>query len=359
MHLQFEDASYTVPFLDPELQFDNKTYDKAMLLIGVSKHLPCLSNTKRFKIRQRITSGNDGGVGGDSDDEVVPTPRVEPSFSECNLRVVQFCFDELKRAYIAARAVGFVNCCGKTFFQELCKYANCCSFNEREHEPEYRHLLNTATGGAQPGAFYIKWVTPSRPTRNQKEDIESIKERYADAVSYNTSTHINDVVSEIKQDDDRNAASTSAKAQHNEQMIGLWQPKQLVMLGFEFYTDFVVPKVLLLKANDLMLFYLERLDLTNTSDMGTLTKLVITFLSYVQMTTTTMTSSRHHSHVDREIRKSRSQQHRSNSNPQQISSPKLVQITTKPDTTTMDTTLELDQNSLVFICTDYFVALVL
>ena len=194
------------------------------------------------------------------------------------LGVVQFCFDELTKACQAATAVGFVSCCGKNFFQTLCEYANRCCFNESEH----KYLLNTATGSFQPGAFYIKW--PWVVASVQSGDVEATRERYADAVAYNKNTHLNEIVSEIKQDDssEDEEDSTSAEAQHNQQMIGLWRPEQQVMLGLEFYTDYLVPKVLLLHKNELLMFYLKRLDLRNISDVGMFTKLVITFTAYVQ-----------------------------------------------------------------------------
>ena len=42
------------------------------------------------------------------------------------------------------------------------------------------------------------------------------------------------------------ACGSVAEAQHNEQMVGLWSPDQQAMLGLEFYTDYVVPKILVL-----------------------------------------------------------------------------------------------------------------
>ena len=54
------------------------------------------------------------------------------------------------------------------------------------------------------------------------------------------------------------------------------------MLGLEFYTECVVPKVLLLENDHLFMFYLKKLDLAKPSDMGTLIKLIITFTVFVQ-----------------------------------------------------------------------------
>ena len=53
--------------------------------------------------------------------------------------------------------------------------------------------------------------------------------------------------------------NTTARAQHNEQMIGLWHPQQQAMLGMEFYTKYMVPKVLYLVKSELLLFYLPHL----------------------------------------------------------------------------------------------------
>ena len=79
MDLESSGVKWTVPFLAKE--FCNITYEKAILLINASKQLPLLANNHLFTIKQRKTSGNDGGVGGDSDDEMEPNLRVEPPFT--------------------------------------------------------------------------------------------------------------------------------------------------------------------------------------------------------------------------------------------------------------------------------------
>ena len=120
------------------------------------------------------------------------------------------------------------------------------------------YFSSTSTGQVQPGAFFIKWVTKKRVLRSTQESdtIASCFERYGDAVSYNVCTHINEIVAEIKQSNEDPTTTTTeaptpttAEAQHNEQMIGLWVPNQQAMLGLKFYTEYVVPKVLLLQDN--------------------------------------------------------------------------------------------------------------
>lgn len=54
------------------------------------------------------------------------------------------------------------------------------------------------------------------------------------------------------------------------------------MLGLEFFTDFVVPKILFLDNDALNMFYLKQLKLDKPNDVRTLVKLVITFTKYVQ-----------------------------------------------------------------------------
>ena len=274
--------AYPLPCLSQEVL--GNTYGKAKLLLDGSSELPSLSENHNYVIVQQKCSGI-SGEGSDSGDEAVPYPAIDPPFSEMQLGVVQFCFDRLKKAYLSARAVGFVNCCGKNFFERMCDYTNHCCSNKDEH----LHLINTAKGSFQPGAFYVKWAIPNRPLRtSQSSVVPHTHERYADGVAYNVSTFLNEVVAEIKWDNENEDYSdsepTTARAQHNEQMVGLWQPEQQAMLGLEFYTDYVVPKILLLDSlcSELRMFYLERLELSNPGDVGSLTKLIITFIAYVQ-----------------------------------------------------------------------------
>ena len=66
-------------------------------------------------------------------------------------------------------------------------------------------------------------------------------DRYADVVGYNIVNHITVIVVEVKQQKD-----APCRAQNNEQMAGLWDEKQKLMLGLEVSGGNVVrPKVLL------------------------------------------------------------------------------------------------------------------
>lgn len=272
-------TKYNVPCLASELH--DKSYYKAKVLIDAASKLPKLKD-QEYKITLRNIPGNDGGDGSDSDDEPVPYPRDEGAFTEKQLVLVQFCFDNLRIAFKSARSVGFVNCCGKNFFEKLCLYTNRSCVNECEH----LYLLNTSKGNAQPGAFFVKWAVKERLLRSNSgtKFVEISKERYADGVAYNTQTLLYEIVSEIKEDNVQEGEDTptTAEAQHNEQMIGLWRPRQQTMLGLEFYTDFVVPKVLLLDGNQLLMFYLKKLDFANSCDVSTLINLVIAFTVFSQ-----------------------------------------------------------------------------
>ena len=74
---------------------------------------------------------------------------------------------------------------------------------------------------------------------------------------------MNKVVAEINDDVQDKLPATSAEAQHNEQVLGLWRCDQQAMLGLEFYTDSVPPKILFLEGGVLNMFYLPHLDLKN------------------------------------------------------------------------------------------------
>ena len=106
-------------------------------------------------------------------------------------------------------------------------------------------------------------------------------ERYADAVVYSKTSFQNKIVIEIK---DESGTDNTAEAQHNEQMVGLWRCDQQAMLGLEFYSDTVQPKVLLrLYGKDVLnMFYLPRLKLEDGADLMELTKLLVAFMSYIE-----------------------------------------------------------------------------
>ena len=101
------------------------------------------------------------------------------------------------------------------------QYANCCCSNELQHQV----LCSTSKGAFQPGACFLKW---SVPAREGKTNVYT-RERYADAVIYDTSRCLNNVVCEIKGKEEDNPESQS-----NEQMVGLWKSGQVAMLGLEF-----------------------------------------------------------------------------------------------------------------------------
>ena len=87
---------------------------------------------------------------------------------------------------------------------------------------------------------------------------------------------VNKVVCELKETED-----VDCEAQNNEQMLGLWRSGQVAMLGPEFSTVSVRPKVLLAKENTMNMFYLPRLSLKK--ELSELTKLIIAFVVNVKM----------------------------------------------------------------------------
>ena len=87
-------------------------------------------------------------------------------------------------------------------------------------------------------------------------------ERYADFVVYDRINCINTVVAEVKQDE-----MEAAETQNNEQMVGLWSVGQIAMLGLEFKSTSVVPKILAVDNNALRMFYLNPLNLRDSSGL--------------------------------------------------------------------------------------------
>ena len=278
------------------LHLPAEVYPRAKVLIDAVRSLPNLSNEDRYEITQCGSAGRSAQPS-DSDDESITYPSYPPPFSQTELSVVKHEFGELRWAYVAATTIGYYNCTGKNFFQRLLNFAIRCLPEDRLGH--HKALVNTSTGQVQPGACFIKWVTMKRLLRNSQESdtITSCYERYGDGVLYNIRTHINEIVAEIKQTSEDPTTTTAeaptpttaeaptpnpAEAQHNEQMIGLWVPNQQAMLGLEFYTEYVVPKVLLLQNNDLHMFYLNKLVLDRSCDLVKLTKMCIAFMFYVQ-----------------------------------------------------------------------------
>ena len=106
-------------------------------------------------------------------------------------------------------------------------------------------------------------------------------ERYADFVVYNWINCINTVVAEVKQDE-----MEATESQNNEQMVGLWQ---IAMLGLEFKSTSVVPKILAVDNNALRMFYLNPLNLRDSSGLSELTRLLMAFVTCVKTFETDLT----------------------------------------------------------------------
>ena len=255
---------------------DTSTYRKARLLITSALEIPMLKVGEENLIKQHSA----GAINptSDSDDEQVPTSPVVPAFTTTELSVVQSAFDRTLEAYRDGMDIGFTNCIGKNFAVKICEYVDTCCWSGREH----KCLISTATGPTQPGACYIKWETPPRHIRSESDaPVVTLHERYADAIVYSKASLQNKVVIEIK---DEIGTDKTAEAQHNEQMVGLWRCDQHAMLGLEFYSDTVQPKVLLrLYGKDVLnMFYLPRLKLEDGADLLVLTELLVAFMVYVK-----------------------------------------------------------------------------
>ena len=246
---------------------DASSYGKALLLARQAEALPRVRQgyiIEQREARKRTVPTSD------SDDEQIPNAEIVPAFSVVEFAQVQHMFDVLYRRYSSALTHGFYNALGKFFLHSLGQYANCCCANPFQHEC----LHSTAKGAFQPGAFFLKWAVPAR----KGGTTVYMRERYADAVIYDTSLCLNKVVCEIKGDKDDHPESQS-----NEQMVGLWKRGQVAMLGLEFSGESVRPKVLLLVSNAMHMFYLPTFNLHNPSALTELTWLITAFLISVKV----------------------------------------------------------------------------
>ena len=188
--------------------------------------------------------------------------------------MVQVEFDKLRRNYVAGLRIGFFNAVGKSFVVTLGIYVNMATNNRHQ----YMYLQSTSTGFTQPGALFVNWSLPSRTLRRQSpERIIHTNERYADCIIYDSYNCVNVVVVEVKEDEEE-----ASESQNNEQMVGLWKTGQIAMLGLEFHTNTVRPKILALIDDVMHMFYLNSLDLKDSNDFSALTKLIMSFVTCVK-----------------------------------------------------------------------------
>ena len=247
---------------------DASSYRKALLL---AREAEALLRVRRGYIIVQREARERTVPSSDSDDEQIPNAEIVHAFSAVELAHVQHMWNNLHTRYSSAIAHGFLhNALEKFFSQSLGQYADCCCANPFQHQC----LHCTAKGAFQPGAFFLKWAVRGRKGGTNVYT----RERYADAVIYDTSLSLNKVVCEIKEDEDDDPESQS-----NEQMVGLWKRGQVAMLGLEFSGASVRPKVLLLVRNAMHMFYLPTFDLHDPSALTELTWLMTAFLISVKV----------------------------------------------------------------------------
>ena len=89
----------------------------------------------------------------------------------------------------------------------------------------------------------VAWITPARYDRRSESggDVVTHQERVADFVVLNKQFHYS-VVGEIKSE------TTGGNRQNVEQMVGLWQSGQKMMLGLVVNPKEILPHVLALSV---------------------------------------------------------------------------------------------------------------
>ena len=212
----------------------------------------------------------------ESEDEDIDVPEIQPEFDAEQTAVVNFLFQELHEMYDITIKAGLFNCIGKRFLCLVGEYIGLC-FIGSPKENVIKSFSNTSKGSLQPGAFFIKWSVQNLKS-NTEQDQRCIvtNERYADNVVYDAEKDINIIVSEVKE-----SFNDATEAQNNEQMLGLWKKNQQAMLGLQFNGLNVIPKLLLLRSDELRLYYLPELNVSNNDSFSDLLYLMLAFLSIV------------------------------------------------------------------------------
>ena len=136
-----------------------------------------------------------------------------------------------------------------------------------------QQLENTSLGLCQSSGSH----PPQNTTRGSSRQVVTVRDRCADVVIYDVVNQVTVAVFEIKEDE--RAAIT---AQHNEQMLGLWDGRQQVMLGFEMRGSNVsTPKILLKKEDKMHMYTFEELYISSNKGLHTLASMLLAFLVHV------------------------------------------------------------------------------
>ena len=153
--LKYGSSEFNLPCTSPE---EDSSFIRAKLLYSTVWEVPNLGRDAKFKIVERERSGRQANS--DSDDECIPDPPIQPSFSQSDLAVVQSRFDQLCQHYPTVIEIGFFNALGKIFCL-FGAYVNMCTSDRLR----YLYLLNTSTGVTQPGAMHVRWSLRAKQTR--------------------------------------------------------------------------------------------------------------------------------------------------------------------------------------------------
>lgn len=259
-------AKFTIPFVN----IDNHVmYNKALILYKELSFLPQYIQDPQKEIHKITLVESTGSQGHPSDSDDLPymNPYTAPEMA-----IINYLYEkEVVYHYRVAMAAGLYNATGKEFVRALGNFLKqCCDAGT------HRCLISTATKGtAQPGTFWLRWLTPSRSTRAGTAPIITEEVGYADVVNYERASMLNKIVYEIKED-----IESPSENQHLKQMFGLWTPSQTVMLGFEFKDTIAIPKIILREKNCLNVFIFDTLELDNGSDLENLGKLCIAAMCF-------------------------------------------------------------------------------
>ena len=181
--------------------------------------------------------------------------------------IMKFVHRELYTSFHEARKVRFQNAYGKLYFFFTFVGLFC--------QTSHASLAQTPKGEFQPGSLCVNWVTSGKNTRSGTGVTESVQERVADFVVENQGLYT--VGGEIK-------TNTARRLYQNlEQMVGLLQKDQKVMLGLVVNMAKISPQILVVKETGIQQYTLPPL-LSNTKELGssltTMAEMMVYFNSF-------------------------------------------------------------------------------
>ncbi len=144
--------------------------------------------------------------------------------------------------------------------------------------PDVLCLISTNPKGFyQPGSLSVEWVTPAKNTRSESGVVTTAQERVADFVVVNQGVYT--VVGEIKTEE------RGGETQNLEQMVGLFQKDQKVMLGLVVNPTYITPQILVRGQEKITCYYLRTLpldddDVTLRDSLKQLAEMIVYFNSF-------------------------------------------------------------------------------